>query len=410
MLLLPPAGSRRHVDLAGALRFGLRAGSTACCRPMNLRELRRALTAATDAANAAGALMKTNLRRTKKVNEILQNVRKLQMPQKYKEALQVLEGALELEPNNWKQLLKNLKSLDSAEILALQDALTAGVFSGKIASAVYLERVAKIIESGSSDAIVASLASSRFVFDYLIPRTEKSAKRAAALYARPVKLLGLDANTEQDKTAPAATADQRLRVLEFVAQTGRDKQIRKALTGRGSAFLGLDGKVAQPHAVKPDLLEVALAVTLQERGEPAVTALKAQLLGSSDAIFRGQALRALGWVDDATQAAALRDFSLAPSLRGNEVLLILSTQANQVGTSDALWLWLQNNFAKVLARLGEKTHAQVLELAATRCDAAGEKSVEEFFTPKINFIINGPRGLAIILEKIARCRALRERV
>ncbi len=38
--------------------------------------------------------------RTKKVNEILLNVRKLQMQQKYKEALQVLEGALELEPNN----------------------------------------------------------------------------------------------------------------------------------------------------------------------------------------------------------------------------------------------------------------------------------------------------------------------
>ena len=29
--------------------------------------------------------------------------------------------------------------------------------------------------------------------------------------------------------------------------------------------------------------------------------------------------------------------------------------------------------------------------------------------PKIDSIINGPRGLAIILEKIARCRALRER-
>ncbi len=38
--------------------------------------------------------------RTKKVNEILLNVRKLQMQQKYKEALQVLDGALELEPNN----------------------------------------------------------------------------------------------------------------------------------------------------------------------------------------------------------------------------------------------------------------------------------------------------------------------
>jgi myo-inositol-1(or 4)-monophosphatase len=46
---------------------------------MNLRELRRALTAATDAANAAGALMKTNLRRTKKVNEAHQHDIKLEL-------------------------------------------------------------------------------------------------------------------------------------------------------------------------------------------------------------------------------------------------------------------------------------------------------------------------------------------
>lgn len=46
---------------------------------MNLRELRRALTAATDAANAAGALMKTNLRRTKKVNESHQHDIKLEL-------------------------------------------------------------------------------------------------------------------------------------------------------------------------------------------------------------------------------------------------------------------------------------------------------------------------------------------
>ena len=316
---------------------------------------------------------------------------------------------LELAPSNWTQLLKHVKSLDSAEILALQDALAAGVFSGTISSELYLERVAKIIETGASDAIVASLATSRFVVEYMMPRSAISAKRAAALYARPIKLLGLDANTAQDKNAPAATAEQRLRVLEFVVQTGRDKRVRKALTARGSRFLGLDGKAAQLNAIKPDLLEVALAVTLQERGEPAVAALKAQLIGSSDAIFRGQALRALGWVQDAPQAAALRDFSLDTSLRGNEVLLILSTQANQVATSDTLWQWLQNNFEKVLARLGEKTHAQVLELAATRCDAKGENSVQGFFAPKISNIINGPRGLAIVLEKIARCRALRER-
>ena len=316
---------------------------------------------------------------------------------------------VDLDPANWTSLLKNAKKLNSAEILALQDALAAGVFSGAISAELYLTRVAKIIETGSSDAIVASLATSRFVFDYLVQDTKSSAKRATALYARPVKILGLDANTELDKNAPAATAEQRLRVLEFVAHVGQDKPLRKALAARGSAFLGLDGQAARPSAVKPDLVELALAVTLQERGAPAVIALKAQLLGSSDAIFRAQALRALGWVIDARQADTLRNFSLDSSLRGNEVLLILRAQANQPATADTLWLWLQQNFDELLARLGEKTHYQVLDLVATRCDAVGEQSVLAFFTPKITSIINGPRALAIVSEKIARCRALRER-
>lgn len=46
---------------------------------MNLRELRQALTAATGAANAAGDLMRANLRRTKKVNEAHQHDIKLEL-------------------------------------------------------------------------------------------------------------------------------------------------------------------------------------------------------------------------------------------------------------------------------------------------------------------------------------------
>ncbi len=46
---------------------------------MNLRELRQALAAATEAANAAGSLMKANLRRTKKVNEAHQHDIKLEL-------------------------------------------------------------------------------------------------------------------------------------------------------------------------------------------------------------------------------------------------------------------------------------------------------------------------------------------
>ena len=66
--------------------------------------------------------------RTKRVNEILLNVRKLQMQQKYTEALQVLDSALALDPNNSAALTLR-DALHTTEIytlsytLSLHDAL-----------------------------------------------------------------------------------------------------------------------------------------------------------------------------------------------------------------------------------------------------------------------------------------------
>ncbi len=55
---------------------------------------------AEQSASSAAASRTEAENRAKKVTEILVNVRKLQMQQKYREALQVLEGALELDPTN----------------------------------------------------------------------------------------------------------------------------------------------------------------------------------------------------------------------------------------------------------------------------------------------------------------------
>ena len=310
-----------------------------------------------------------------------------------------------LTPAQWQAILPEVGRLSSAELLALHDALNAQLLAGEISAEHYLQHVEKLLAVGESDTIVASLLTLRLVFDKLLPINTSNQARARKLLQKQVRMLGIDPDPK-DKRAPAARVELRARVLEFAVQIARDPTLRKQLSRRGSAFLGLDGKAPEPQVISSDLRELALAVSVQERGAPAIKALQMQLEASNDAIFRGQALRALGRVETESLALKLREYALAPHLRSNEVMIILTTQAGQAATSDAQWAWAQANLARILARLGEKSHTQVFALADSRCDATGLAQVTAFFADKAATMTNGRRALANTEQRIRRCAAL----
>lgn len=309
-----------------------------------------------------------------------------------------------LSDPQWRALLPDLGRLSSAELLALHDALNAQLYAGEIDAERYLRYAEKIIAVGDSDTIVASLTTLRVVFEKLLPTNAKQQARAKKLLRKQVNLLGLDPGA-QDKEAPAARAELRARVLEFAALVARDKNLRRQLSERGSAYLGLEGSAAS-KPVSPDVRELALAISVQERGMPAIKALQAKLESSADAVFRAQALKALGRVEDEKLAEQIREYALAPVLRSNEVMSILSTQAAQPTTSDALWRWTQANFSRIVSRLSEKSQAQVFGLAESRCDEQGLAQVTDFFADKAGSMTNGRRALANTEQRIRRCVAL----
>lgn len=313
-----------------------------------------------------------------------------------------------LSQAQWRAILPHLRRLSSAELLALHDALNAQLYAGEIGVERYLSYVERLIAVGDSDTIVASLITLRVVFEKLLPINAKNQVRARKLLQKQVALLGLDP-TAEDKAAPAARADLRARVLEFAALVARDSKLRRQLSERGNDFLQLSSSTSR-QAISPDLRELALSVSVQERGLPAIKALQAKLEASTDAVFRGQALKALGRVEDGTLAAQMREYALNPGLRSNEVMIILLAQVSQPATSDALWQWTQSNLSRILARLSEKSHAQVFGLADSRCDAQGLAQVSTYFADKAESITNGKRAFANTEQRIRRCAALRDAV
>jgi cytosol alanyl aminopeptidase len=313
---------------------------------------------------------------------------------------------LQLADEDWQRLLTHQAQLTSAELLTLHDALLAGLYAGHIAPSLYLQRAEKLAGNMAPDVLANIATGTRFVFDSLLADDPKSAKQARALFAKTWPKIGIAVN-RLDQAAPAAWADARLRVLEFVANTGRDARLRALLAQRGARVLGLDGKAPDASAIQLDLRELALSVVLQERGDAAVPVLLPRMLASTDAVFRMQALRALGTVRQPAWSAQLREFTLDKGLRGNEVMVILSAQANRRATRTALWAWAKVHMSDLLARLSDKSAVQVFELASSQCDANSASEIDAYFQPQLSRISNGPRGLANALEKIKRCVALR---
>lgn len=305
-----------------------------------------------------------------------------------------------LSDGQWQALLNNLSKLQSNEILAIQDSLNAAVYAGEITVATYLKRLEKLVTANEPDALLLSIPTARFVYSDLA--TAQQQARMARVYAKPIKQLGLSARTKLDNDQPALAAELRSQLLGFQALVVNDMRLQKHLSEQAQRYLQ-DPSTA---AIGRDLLETALGAWVRIKGESALTQLRSKVLTSSDAVFRGQGLRAMGQAD-ATLAEKAREFALAPELRGNEVMVMLTSFANRVETRDGNYQWLETNLERLLARMSDKSRAQIFELAATRCSADAIKQTQAFFATRARSIASGERVLANSLERMSRCVALR---
>jgi len=118
------------------------------------------------------------------------------------------------------------------------------------------------------------------------------------------------------------------------------------------------------------------------------------------------------FVDEWFEGLAYFDASFAP--RAVELVLdkrfepdrawpIVGGMLGRTPTRDAAWRAVQARLGELLATLGAKDAAAMIEATAGLCGAHQRKQVETAFSPRVSTIVNGKRALDQALASIDRC-------
>jgi alanyl aminopeptidase len=296
--------------------------------------------------------------------------------------------------------------LQPRERLALADSLVAAFAANAIPAADVLAALAPLASDPTRAVATSPMGLVSFARDQmpdpaLRPRIEAFARK---LYATPFRRLGW--SPRNGITEDGETKLLRKSVITFLAMVGRDPAVRAEAVRRARAYLGTsDEAPLVDSAVAPELVDVALAVAMEDGDAALFDRIEKRLRASTDANVRNRMLGALGGAHDPALGERALRLSLDPALRVNEVLTPLSGQMGIPEHRDATWAWVQAHYEPLSARIAT-TRAADLPWYMTRfCDAQHAASVEAFFGPRITALPGGPRNLAGSLEAIRLCGA-----
>jgi alanyl aminopeptidase len=229
---------------------------------------------------------------------------------------------------------------------------------------------------------------------------------AAKLFSAHVSALGL----RRLPTDTDMNTQMRVRLVDLLAFTTRDKGLRRALNAQGRSALGLDASgTVDLTRVDPDLRGAALKVAVQESGEPAFKAVLNELAINHQTRQRYELLAALGATHDPKLGEQARNYGITPAVAVGEMRFLYASHVGEAENRAAFWQWLQSHYESLVGRLPDQFQSYIIGLAAVnRCSKSQSDELRTWFTPRLKSLIGGERALAQSLETIDQCTALRE--
>jgi aminopeptidase N len=290
------------------------------------------------------------------------------------------------------------------ERLSVADAIGSAFAAGTMSAAEALDALEPLARDPSRAVAVSPMSLVRFVRDQLAgddlrPRAEAFARR---LYAPTLARLGWTPHAGED----GETRLLRARVLGFLADVGQDPAVRREAAARGRKLVGKIGDgVLDTDAVAGELVDVVLAVAVQDGDAAFFAGVLRELAASTDTLTRARLVTALGATHDPALAARARDLALDPALHLDEIERPLWRQTADVETRSATWDWLRAHFDALEERLSRRRVGDTPWMAGGFCDESRAREVDAFFAPRIRDLAGGPRNLAATLESIRLCAA-----
>lgn len=298
-------------------------------------------------------------------------------------------------------------ALEAPERLSLASNLEAAFRAGGASIAQTFGAFEVLARDENRAVATAPMPLLKLARNHLLDETDRTEleELTSTLYADRLRALGWDpAEGESGETALLRRA-----VVEALAFTARDEGVRAEAARRAQRYAGIDALgPADPTALAPDLVDVAMRVAVQDGGTRIFDALAAQLHGSDDAIERRHRLAALGAADQPLLVARAQSLALDERLRVNETTSTLWPLVRRTATQETTWQFIEENFEALVDRTGPGGAGALPWLASGLCSAAAAERVEAFLAPRAADLDGGPRNLAGALESIRQCDAIRE--
>ena len=315
-----------------------------------------------------------------------------------------------LDSDGWQQTLGKLGAMNEREQLSLADSVSAAFQAGEIEPGTLLSAYAALAEQPTWDVVSAPFGELLRVIEKLSPDAAQSDVKAwtRRQYAPRLEAIGLTGDSAADKTDGRNTALLREALAGLLVGGADDTNLRETLAKQGKAYIG-DGKRIDPTAINSDLVEFGLLAGVLEYGDVFAETLLEVFADSTDAVLRQRILAAVSGANNAKISQRVLDIALDDVVRDNEVRTLLREQFANPVARPAAWDWLRANLDGVIARVPVWNQGDMVALSRQFCSEKRKAEVEAFFGPKVDDLQGGPRDLALALEQIDLCAALKAR-
>jgi hypothetical protein len=192
-------------------------------------------------------------------------------------------------------------------------------------------------------------------------------------------------------------------LVPVMALEARDPALRRTLAAAGERLIAGDNQ-----AVDPTWRGLALAVAVQQGGEPVMRALSKALIASDEPLFRGQAASAIGTVADARQAEVALELAFADGMQPLETTGLVGSVSRQPAGREAAVAFAEANFTRLMNSYPGFAKRNIVNLFAGFCSEDDAVRVEALVRPRLGDLGGGTLELSQAVAGIKRCAALKD--
>ncbi len=219
---------------------------------------------------------------------------------------------------------------------------------------------------------------------------QAKANAAAASYGKAV-LGRLTWDSEEDDNP--LTVMLRASSISLLGLIRYDEVIKKSKS-LFKAFLD------KKRAINPDLRLPVYVNVVRSDPDRTYSAMKQLYLRADDPEAKKLFLMAIGAASDKAHARDVMSFSISKSVRLQDSLFVLSSEASHPEAHSLLWSWLKQNWKFILRKYPVGMHRRFIELFSSAKDVSICYDMKKFFGVKANAPDEVKRAITQTLERI----------